>query len=291
MHTHDELNARLAAAGLSAAAETIRGLVRPCYHITRTPAADAHLPIGTSRFGGLPDVAAGFVWPEVTTSQHPVAMEFVGQIRLQDLPHPVPESLPSQGLLSFFARWNEGRVLFFPEGTPLQRAVSPRPPETVAPTGIFQKLFAGLARKPEPHRTYRPCTLALAPGISLPDGSSAMVDQLKLSHADAEAYVESVLEPLPEPHHQMFGYARPVQTEMEIECDFLRRHQEVAWNSPTDRFVAATRDWVLILQVDTDENGGPGWMWGDAGIVYFWIHRDDLAARAFDKVICIEQCH
>lgn len=290
MQTYEELKARLAAAGLGAAAETIRGLVRPCYRITRTPAAGP-LPIGTSRFGGVPDVAAGFVWPQLQTAKEPMAMEFVAQIRVQDLPPPVPESVPAQGLLSFFARWGEGCVLFFPEGTSLQPAVSPNPPVAQAPTGLLQKLFPGLSRKPEPHRTYRPCALTFVPGVSLPDGSSALIEQLALSPADAESYVESVLEPLPALQHQMFGYSSPVQTEMEIECDFLRRHEDVQWNAPPERFVAATRDWILLLQVDTDENGGPGWMWGDAGIVYFWIHRDDLAAGAFDKAICIEQCH
>jgi uncharacterized protein YwqG len=291
MHTAEELNARLAAAGLGSIAETIRGLVRPCYRLTPTPVSDEPLPIGTSRFGGLPDVATGFVWPTLATSKEPAVMEFVGQIKVQDLPSPVPEALPPQGLLLFFTRWGEGRVFFYPEGTPLQRAVSPRPPVAAAPTGILQKIFPGLARKPEPHRAYRPCTLTFAAGVSLPDGSSSLIGQLGLSHADAESYVESVLEPLPDIQHQMFGYSSPVQNEMELECDFLRRHEEMEWNSPPARFVSATRDWILLLQVDTDEKDGPGWMWGDAGIVYFWIHREDLAARAFDKVICIEQCH
>jgi uncharacterized protein YwqG len=90
----------------------------------------------------------------------------------------------------------------------------------------------------------------------------------------------------------MFGYSSPVQNEMELECDFLRRKQDVQWNSPPDRFISATHDWILLLQVDTDDyQEGPGWMWGDAGMMYFWIHRDDLVGLTFDKVICIEQCH
>ncbi|MBR2251653.1 MAG: DUF1963 domain-containing protein [Neisseriaceae bacterium] len=32
-------------------------------------------------------------------------------------------------------------------------------------------------------------------------------------------------------------------------------------------------------------------MFGDAGCLYFWIHKDDLAAKRFDKVIHIAQCH
>ena len=291
MREREEVQARLSAAGLSGVAETILGMVRPCYRIERTPTTEESLPIGTSRFGGLPDAPEGFEWPALTGGKTPEAMEFVGQIRLQDLPNPVPERLPLQGLLSFFTRWSESRVFFYPEGTPLERVASPNPPVAPAPTGLFKSLLAELTRNPDPHHTYRPCALEFVPGLSLPDGGSALIEQLTLSRADAESYIESVLEH-PGTQHQMFGYSSPVQNEMELECDFLRRQQDVQWNSPPDRFISATRDWVLLLQVDTDDyKEGPGWMWGDAGMVYFWIHRDDLVELAFDKVICIEQCH
>jgi hypothetical protein len=291
MQEREALKARLSAAGLSSVAETVLGMVRPCYRIERTLTSEENLPIGTSRFGGLPDVPADFEWPELTSGKQPEAMEFVGQIRLQDLPSPMPEHLPRQGLLSFFTRWSEARVSFYPEGTALRRVASPNPPVAAAPTGIFKSLVAALTPNRDPHRTYRPCALTFVPGLALPDGGSASIGQLKLSAGDAESYMESVLEHA-DTQHQMFGYSRPVQNEMELECDFLRRQQDMQWDSPPDRFVSATRDWILLLQVDTDDSkDGPGWMWGDAGMVYFWIHRDDLAALAFDKVICIEQCY
>ena len=125
-----------------------------------------------------------------------------------------------------------------------------------------------------------------------------MVAALKLSKEESETYFNTYLETPSEQsasdttQHQMFGHAQTVQNEMELECDFIRRGEEMRWDLPQERFIAAAGDWVLLLQVDTDDyKEGPGWMWGDAGMVYFWIHRDDLTARAFDKVIAIEQCH
>ena len=194
MRERDEVKARLSAAGLGSVAETILGMVRPCYRIERAPTTDESLPIGTSRFGGLPDAPEGFEWPVLTGGKTPEAMEFVGQIRLQDLPNPVPERLPLQGLLSFYTRWSESRVFFYPEGTPLERVASPNPLVAPTPTGLFKSLFAELKRNPDPHHTYRPCALAFVPGLSLPDGGSALIEQLKLSPEDAESYVESVLE-------------------------------------------------------------------------------------------------
>ena len=33
-----------------------------------------------------------------------------------------------------------------------------------------------------------------------------------------------------------------------------------------------------------------GYMFGDCGNIYFWIRKQDLAERRFDKVWCILQC-
>ena len=240
-----ELKRKLGEAGLSRVADQIARLARPCYTIKRLLRSEDEIPAGASKFGGSPDVPAGFFWPTAEGSKGP--MEFVGQIRLADLLEPLPEAIPRTGLLSFFTRWSDGRVYYYPEGTPLQRASGLPPSVAPAPSGFWQHVTAALKRRPDECRTYRACTLE---------------------------------------------FVHAVQNEMELECDSIRRGEEMRWDLPQERFIAAAADWVLLLQVDTDDyKEGPGWMWGDAGIVYFWIHRDDLTARAFDKVIAIEQCH
>ena len=298
MAFHDELKRRLTEAGLAAYADTLTQLARPCYRLVRTLTPEEQISIGASKFGGSPDVPADFTWPQVSNTKKPEQMVFVTQLRLSDLPGPQLEPVPTDGLLSFFAHWSEGRVFYFPEGTPLKRIEGPHAPVGPAPSGFWQNLRAAFNRKPEARRTYRTASLKFEPALSLADGNSSMIEQLKLSEADAEAYIE-LREALWETpgsdiilKHQMFGHASPVQNEMELECDFDRRGEKPRWDLPPDRFISATRDWVLLLQVDSDDGKtGPGWMWGDGGIVYFWIHREDLAVRAFDRVIAIEQCN
>ena len=119
-----------------------------------------------------------------------------------------------------------------------------------------------------------------------------MIEELNLSEADSEAYIELCEEWWTSGagedavQHQMFGHAHTVQNEMELGCDFQRRGEKERWDLPREQYIAAARDWVLLLQVDSDDGkNGPGWMWGDLGMVYFWIHREDLAARAFDRAI------
>jgi uncharacterized protein YwqG len=293
MQNRDELKHQLSEAGLGRMADRLMQLARPCVRVRRSLVPEGQVPVGASKFGGLPDAPVGFVWPQVPGAAGPEAMEFVGQVRLADLPTPLPEAVPNDGLLSFFTRWDEGRVFYHPPGTSLQRTDSPNPPVEPAPSGFWQRLRAGFRRDPDPRLTYRTCSLTFAAGVSPVDGGSSAFETLKLSESDSESYIE-LCEAGWEGglKHQLFGHSSPVQNEMELECDFSRRGEKMRWDSSPERFVAAMRDWVLLLQVDSDDGkDGPGWMWGDLGIVYFWIHRDDLASRAFDKIVCISQCH
>jgi len=50
------------------------------------------------------------------------------------------------------------------------------------------------------------------------------------------------------------------------------------------------KEWRLLLQVDTDDEKRPGWMWGDVGRLYFLIHREDLEQLNFNRVWCCLQC-
>jgi len=49
---------------------------------------------------------------------------------------------------------------------------------------------------------------------------------------------------------------------------------------------------ILLLQIDSDDHeDGPGWMWCDAGRIYFTIKPEDLAARRFDRAILTLECY
>ena len=40
----------------------------------------------------------------------------------------------------------------------------------------------------------------------------------------------------------------------------------------------------LLLQLDSDWSSGPGWIWCDCGILYFFIKPGDLEAGRFDRI-------
>ena len=50
------------------------------------------------------------------------------------------------------------------------------------------------------------------------------------------------------------------------------------------------KDWILLLQLTTLETGDWQWMWGDCGMLYFYIKKQDLAAKRFENTWYALQC-
>ena len=55
--------------------------------------------------------------------------------------------------------------------------------------------------------------------------------------------------------------------------------------------LTAHEKWTLLMQMDTVESDDYELMWGDCGHIYFFIPREDLAARNFDNCWLILQCY
>jgi len=81
-----------------------------------------------------------------------------------------------------------------------------------------------------------------------------------------------------------------MELESQLVSNGLYCGDETGYNDPRAAALAeGAADWVLLLQVDTDDDAGM--MWGDCGLIYFWIRREDLARRDFSNVWMILQCN
>lgn len=91
---------------------------------------------------------------------------------------------------------------------------------------------------------------------------------------DADAKVPRTPQTVRGVVHRMFGYPQCVQDEEEL------------WDGDPNGN-------ILLMQIDTDvdRDASLGWMWGDAGRLYFMIRREDLARRRFEDVRLILQCY
>jgi uncharacterized protein YwqG len=278
---------------------------------------------GRTRLGGVPLVGEGFSWPrrarthgrrgEEVRAGRPLA--FVAQVNLAE----VPPADPSGGMLDLPRR---GMLLFFcdeeslPYGGPDDSdafAVSylPLDPEETemrlaeVPEGLVTSDdHAGQWGMPDV------VVLEALPELALPAPYPEEVRAMGLSEAETDAYwrlteeleregarvdagvAEALSAPLYPPVHRLGGVPREIQNPMEAECELARRGEDpyaLPYSRREEIAEEAKARWRLLLQVDSDD--AAGLMWGDAGMLYYWIRDDDLAARRFDRAWCVMRCY
>lgn len=288
MHSRDAILEILRAAGHAAHADVVAALIQPAIRIHATAAAPrpthlrrteadtgldeaaadaleralATLPLGASRFGGLPDLPPGVGWPQ----RAGVPMEFIAQLCLAEVAASGGDArLPAQGSLLVFynSQWTTSDqdeaaaccAVLFHDGPDeaLVRAPPPRIEWTseFAPVPQFAPLVHGLA------------TLRFEPTVMVPGGASPFIPAA-LEEFWQDFHSESTgLAGEGAPFHENFllGYVD--------EQDHIGAH------------VHGTDD-QLLLQVDSED--AAGFQFGDCHKLFFLLHRDELAARDFSRV-------
>ncbi|MBS6955067.1 MAG: DUF1963 domain-containing protein [Enterocloster asparagiformis] len=262
-------------------------------------AGEAEPRAGGTRFGGAPDVPADFVWPEFETAGlgddevRPRPLSFMAQFNCAELaPFDTEKLLPSTGLLSFFYEMDSqpwgfdpgdrgcARVFWFEDTAALAPA---RFPETLGVDFRFPRVgIAARARESYPGWEDF-CTVR-----EVPDEDCDLFDQLQ-----AELGAEE-----PENCSKLLGWPDVIQNNMTIECELVSRGYYLGgrWDMIPQEELAEARErsldrWQLLFQLDTVEYGDDFELsFGDSGRLYFYILKEDLAARRFDRVWLILQC-
>lgn len=256
---------------------------------------------GVTKFGGRPDVPADFKWAyyngigylDEAPKSRPLS--FIAQFDLAEISkYDTDGLLPKTGLLSFFydcdtMRWGYdpkdmgcARVFYFEDVNALSPAEFP---DDLAEDFRFPELAIS-ARSEKSYQSYEDFIVQ----------REKMVQEWEAFEA-AEKSLGIYSEDDPE-CSKLLGWADIIQGNMTRECELVARRGYYLgsnWDevTPRDRQETeqwANRDWLLLLQLDTVETDGFELMFGDGGRIYFYIHRDDLAARNFDNVWLILQC-
>jgi uncharacterized protein YwqG len=263
---------------------------------------DDALPVGASRLGGRPDLPPSIEWPRwngfaaedfigangarFPRGCKPATLSFVAQLNLAEIPDGTG-LLPDKGWLFFFYDVDQqpwgfdprhrgcSRVFYFDGGVDSLRR-NETPPDLMqfelAATKLTPSLTATL-----PRWHYQ---------LGLDLDESARRAYWKLAESEIAGS---------EPHHRLLGWPKQVQGEMNLECQLVTNGiycggPDAYESEEARRLKAGASDWIMLLQLDTDEQG-PGWMWGDDGCLYFWIRKADLASRRFENVWTILQCY
>lgn len=102
----------------------------------------------------------------------------------------------------------------------------------------------------------------------------------------------------PDDRSQLLGWPDVIQNSMFDECDLVTQGYYLGngWlNIPKEvrqRAEETARDrWMLLFQLDIVELGDFELMFGDCGHIYFYITKEHLAARRFDRIWLILQCY
>ncbi|MDB6134736.1 MAG: hypothetical protein JWM59_2979 [Verrucomicrobiales bacterium] len=240
------------------------------------PSKDVAPAVGTSKFGGCPDLPDGIVWPEsgpeneeLGTSYpqyqyEPGPMRFIAQINLSELPF-VPDGLklPSSGLIYFFAAvqkidfpltgcfGEDWHVFSSSDHEKLVRASPPIPSlkfieaSRFADLGVDENTGIVLPEhRMEFHEDWIPDHKILY-GCGLGAGPYT-------------AYFRGC------PQHRLGGYPNHIQ-------------------SPVD-----AADFSMLAQFDTDHSIGLIWAFG--GRAFFMGNSMEIELGNFHKIILITQC-
>lgn len=271
--------------GLARVADQLASLLTPSIRLKTEAVPEDRLDVGSSHFGGTPDLAPETSWPECKG----VPMAFLGQICLSDVAALDPDArLPHSGMLYFFYDAKEQTWGFDPKDQGHWKVIH------------FDDDLATLQRATPPatlpdESRFHCCRVTCSLEITVPPYDSKSVEQLQLSDAEGEAYA-TLLDALDrsEPAHRLLGYPEPIQGDMQTECQFVVNGVYVGGGTDVSdaqrqSLEKGITDWQLLFQLDSDESMGT--MWGDAGRVYFWVREQDLKNRDFAKALLILQCY
>jgi hypothetical protein len=133
------------------------------------------------------------------------------------------------------------------------------------------------------------------PYVSIPGLERITLEEAGITEEDEDDYYELTAEAFDgNPMHQIGGFPEPVQGgEMEEECQLTSAGiycgDSTGYQSPEAAEIRAQpNDWKLLLQYDSDD--GIEVMWGDAGMLYFWIRESDAREGNFQNVWMVLQC-
>ncbi|HUT57663.1 MAG TPA: YwqG family protein [Phycisphaerae bacterium] len=238
-----------------------------------------------SRIGGLPSLPESVPWPEWKGA--PLA--FLCQVDLSEIPEGFDRhGLPRSGMLYFFYNQEQETWGFDPNDKGSWQVVCTTTPATDnAPRSVPKGLSKDYVYTEKP--------VALTFVETYPDWQDERVAVLNLSDKQGNEYAylcSAVFQG--RPAHHLFGHPSPVQgNDMDLECQ-LASHGLYCGDASgysdqrAKELEPGRREWVLLLQLDSDDDAGM--MWGDCGMLYFWIRREDLNERRFANCWMILQC-
>ena len=250
------------------------------------------IPPDATKIGGRPFLPADFAWPVFAdgADSDALPLSFLCQINLSEVKaYDRDGVLPDHGMLYFFYECESFRWGFDPADKGCARVLYYEDTAGFVPVELPEALSEEYA---VPEMAVR----------FTAENSYPSYEELDL-HSDLDcdwdgydaALEELGVDPDAE-EHKLLGYAKLIQNEMLTECERVSRGIYCGGVSPRptpeeeERIRRGAGEWTLLLQLTTLQKGDWEWMWGDCGMLYFYIRKEDLAARRFENAWFALQC-
>jgi uncharacterized protein YwqG len=249
------------------------------------------IPPQASKLGGKPWLPRDFQWP-VYESDEIRPLAFLCQINLEEVsPYDRDRVLPTKGMLYFFYECDAFCWGFDPKDKGCARVFYFEDTDDFAPMELPEGLDDDYI-VPEMAVQFK-AQPSYPKYEELEYHSSMECDWDEYDEALARMGVDMDAE-----NHKLLGYADIIQNEMLSECERVTRgiycgdpsgYQNASEDEEAS-ILRGAKDWILLLQLTTLENEDFELMWGDCGMLYFYIKRQDLAARRFENAWFSLQC-
>ena len=234
-----------------------------------------------SYIGGDPQLPPNVKWPQRSGTP----LRFLARLSLTDLQMTLPTPwLPE-----------EGALLFFYDDTHQPWGFSPTDRGGWAVVLVPDASAVTFDRRASLANVLPQAPVKFTPLEVLPSFERPQVAALNLSVAEFDEYskiAETKFAGFPK--HQLLGLPSPVQSDtMALECQLasngINCGSPEGYASPeAEQLARGADEWRLLFQMDSDD--ALGVMWGDAGILYFWVQESAAKAGSFDNVWLILQC-
>lgn len=265
--------------GLSDVKEYIYKNLKKSVYLSITEKDDYKLP-GISRVGGYPDVPDNFNWPLTKTGEK---MTFIAQLNLKEIG--IKDEiglLPKKGMLYFFMGIDEPaydiehKVIFSEEEN-----LKFTKPESLT---VLEEEF---------ELSFNPYKIK---GISYPEiPNYAYLDCDEVEDTDSYYELqENLLFSFKNYIGKIFGYPVGQHDDSELEAalkiianerySYTRKDKEKlisALDGDEKKADKEVEDMLMLLEIDTDYN--VGFQWWDAGVIHFFIRKEDLINRNFNN--------
>jgi uncharacterized protein YwqG len=250
--------------------------------------------LGGSRFGGVPDLPPDFKW--VTWKGR--SLNFLAQFNCEELSkYDLDRVLPNSGILYFFYDLDEQPWGFDPADRGGSVVMYSPDCDSLIPANLPQ----GVEKEEFCLPSFN---LSFKTTLSIPSEDSVVFEQIGLSKAESESFdllwqelshsepdSEADLEQESQPIHQLLGFSYNIQGDMQLECQMVANGINYGDGiNDSEAKVAAENaaEWRLLFQVDSDDDLNI--MFGDCGMIYYWIQESALQQKRFDQAWTILQC-